>query len=359
MDKKILQIISNEIGPEASYDDLVRILEREEITKYFDIEFNEKKVKRSKLEEFSFDENISLLIEMYLDKNNIQIEEDIMDETVARTVPALQQYLLDIRKYHILTKEEEQELFIRYSNGDVSAREELINHNLRLVVNIAKRYTHGNLNILDLIQEGNIGLMTAIDKYDINKCCKLSTYATWWIRQGITRSIYNNSKMIRLPVHAYEKVLKIQKIEKEFKFKMGRKPTIEELAEISFLQKKEIEELLISSQEVTSMDKPIRESEHGEITTLLDFYSDEINVEQVAIDNTISDNVSEILNILTPRERAIIELRFGISNGIPKTLEQVGKEFNITRERIRQIEAKTLRKLKTISKTKKLDEYLR
>ena len=362
MNEKILQIIAEEVGNNITFDDLSIILQNEQIKNYLDSEFNMKSIKRSDLNKITSNENVILLFEIYLTKKNINIIEDYNDfelfDNNDVNVDIFKQYINEIRKYPLLTPQEEKELFIKYSNGDMEAKQIIIKSNLRLVISIAKKYQNDNLNILDLIQEGNIGLMTAIDKFEYEKGYKLSTYATWWIRQTITRSIYNDSKSIRLPVHVFEDVVKIKRIKKKYEIENGKEISIEELSNISCMSISRVEEILEYSKNIVSADKPIGEKEHGEASTILDFLADDYNLEDDGMTKILKENIQEILNVLTPRERQIIELRFGINDGIIHTLEEVGEIFQVTRERIRQIESKSLLKLKKISYKKNLKDFL-
>ena len=291
----------------------------------------------------------------YTDALDGDSEIDISEPNVEDSVKI---YLKDIGRYKLLTMEEEQELAMRMEQGDRRAREDMINANLRLVVSIAKRYARGNgMSLLDLIQEGNAGLIKAVEKFDYHKGYKFSTYATWWIRQSITRAIADQSRTIRIPVHMREVMNSVNKDIKRFQQQHGREPTIQEMAEIRNLPEKKMEEIMQLFSDSVSLDAPIGEEKDS---TRGDFISDEKLTEQ--FDHTekqlMAEELREILSTLTDREQQVIRMRFGFDGGREYTLEEVGKVFNVTRERIRQIEAKTLRKLKTKKDVKNLHAYI-
>ena len=266
-------------------------------------------------------------------------------------------YLKDIGKFALLSNEEEVELAMRMMNGDNAAKEALTEANLRLVVSIAKRYVGRGMHLLDLISEGNIGLMKAVEKFDYTKGFKFSTYATWWIRQAITRAIADQAKTIRIPVHMVETINKLGKETRQLLQELGRDPTPEEIAERMGMDVKKVIEIQKIAQEPVSLETPIGEEEDSKLG---DFIQDEGAIsptEKVAM-NMLKQQLLAALDMLTPREEKVLRLRYGLDDHRPRTLEEVGKEFNVTRERIRQIEAKALRKLRHPSRSKKLKEYL-
>lgn len=313
------------------------------------------------------------LDELYNDlkANNIMIvseDSDDTDEGVQNTSTELltkdltindpvRMYLKEIGQIKLLTTEEELELADRISLGDESAKTTLAEANLRLVVSIAKRYVGRGMLFLDLIQEGNIGLMKAVEKFDVTKGYKFSTYATWWIRQAITRSIADQARTIRVPVHMVETINKLARIERQLTLELNREPTEEELSKKMGLSVEKIRDIYKISQEPVSLEIPIGEEEDSHLG---DFIPDETNMspEDFAINELLKDEISEVLLTLTEREEKVIRLRFGLEDGRPRTLEEVGQLFGVTRERIRQIEAKALRKLRHPSRSRKLKDYL-
>ncbi len=287
-----------------------------------------------------------------------KLEEEIETEEVVPLDDAVRLYLREIGKIPLLTPEEEVELAKRVrENNDQSAREKLINANLRLVVSIAKKYIGRGLSFLDLIQEGNLGLMRAVEKFDYRKGYKFSTYATWWIRQAITRAIADQARTIRIPVHMIETINKLVKHSRQLLQELGREPTIEEIAERMGVPPDKIEEIIRTAQEPISLETPVGEEEDSRLGDLIEDTST-VAPADTASQHLLSEDIQEILEGLSPREREIIVLRFGLGGERPHTLEEVGKMFNVTRERIRQIEAKALRKLRHPSRAKKLKEYL-
>jgi len=267
---------------------------------------------------------------------------------------SIKAYLKEIGSIRLLTPEEEIELGNRVINGDEKAKKILTESNLRLVVSIAKKYSGRGLSFEDLIQEGNIGLMKSVDKFDPSKGCKFSTYATWWIRQAITRAIADQSRLVRLPVHMYETVNRIKKYENSFNNKNFRMPTYEEIAEEFNLTIEEVRNVKKSAEETVSLETPIGQEQDS---SLMDFLADETNMEEDVIKSLDCETLNRLLNSkLTVRERFVIERRFGIKDNNPLTLEDVGLELGVTRERIRQIEAKGLRKLRKSKKEFSEDE---
>ena len=265
-------------------------------------------------------------------------------------------YLKEIGDYPLLTAEEEIDLAQRIMDGDEAAKTRLAESNLRLVVSIAKRYVGRGLSFLDLIQEGNLGLIKAVDKFDYTKGFKFSTYATWWIRQAITRSIADQSRTIRIPVHMSEVINKTYRVSRTLLQELGREPTEQEIADAMDLPASKIREILKVSADPISLDTPIGEEEDSHLG---DFIKDDsvIGPEDAAAYTVLQDQISKLLNTLTEREQRVLILRFGLKDGRTRTLEEVGKEFNVTRERIRQIEAKALRKLRHPSRARMLKGY--
>ena len=266
-------------------------------------------------------------------------------------------YLKEIGRVPLLTSEEEIELAIRISENDPEAKRRLSEANLRLVVSIAKRYVGRGMQFLDLIQEGNLGLMKAVEKFDYQKGFKFSTYATWWIRQSITRAIADQARTIRIPVHMVETINKLTRVQRVLLQELGREPTPEEIAEKMGVTEERVREIQKIAQDPVSLETPIGEEEDSHLG---DFIEDEKTTtpsDSVAF-SMLKEQLLGVLDTLTPREEKVLRLRYGIDDGKPRTLEEVGKEFNVTRERIRQIEAKALRKLRHPSRSKKLKDFL-
>ena len=266
-------------------------------------------------------------------------------------------FLKEIGKVPLLTAEEEVELAIRMSQGDEEAKRRMTEANLRLVVSIAKRYVGRGMLFLDLIQEGNLGLIKAVEKFDYTKGYKFSTYATWWIRQAITRAIADQARTIRIPVHMVETINKVIRVSRQLLQELGHDPSAEEIAAEMGMPVDKVREILKIAQEPVSLETPIGEEEDSHLG---DFIPDEDASEpsEAASFSLLKEQLMEVLDTLTPREKKVLELRFGIVDGRTRTLEEVGKEFNVTRERIRQIEAKALRKLRHPSRSKKLRDFL-
>ena len=266
-------------------------------------------------------------------------------------------YLKEIGRVPLLTSEEEVELAVRMANGDPQARKRLSEANLRLVVSIAKRYVGRGMQFLDLIQEGNLGLIKAVEKFDHTKGFKFSTYATWWIRQAITRAIADQARTIRIPVHMVETINKVKKVSSQLLHKNGHEPTAEEIAAEIDMSVDKVREIMRVAQEPVSLETPIGEEEDSHLG---DFIPDDDAPApaDAASHVLLREQLSEVLHTLTPREEKVLRLRFGLEDGRSRTLEEVGKEFKVTRERIRQIEAKALRKLRHPSRSKKLRDFL-
>ena len=284
------------------------------------------------------------------------LDDDVLTKDLTINDP-VRMYLKEIGQIKLLSMEEELELSDRILAGDEEAKRILAEANLRLVVSIAKRYVGRGMLFLDLIQEGNIGLMKAVDKFDVGKGFKFSTYATWWIRQAITRAIADQARTIRVPVHMVETINKLARIQRQLTLELNREPTEEELAEKMHTSVDKIREIYKISQEPVSLETPIGEEEDSHLG---DFIKDERNVspEEYATNEMLKDEISKVLLTLTEREEKVIRLRFGLEDGKSRTLEEVGQMFGVTRERIRQIEAKALRKLRHPSRSRKLKDYM-
>jgi RNA polymerase primary sigma factor len=293
-----------------------------------------------------------------------QQEEDEDDSGLDLSVPKgvgiddpVRMYLKEIGKVDLLTADEEVELAKRMEQGDEWAKQQLVEANLRLVVSIAKKYVGRGMLFLDLIQEGNMGLMKAVEKFDYTKGYKFSTYATWWIRQAITRSIADQARTIRVPVHMVETINKLIRVSRQLLQEKGREPKAEEIGEEMDISADKVREIMKIAQEPVSLETPIGEEEDSHLG---DFIEDEDSPAPASAASYIllKEQLDGVLDTLTEREKRVLELRFGIEDGRPRTLEEVGKEFGVTRERIRQIEAKALRKLRHPSRSKKLKDYL-
>lgn len=266
-------------------------------------------------------------------------------------------YLKEIGEAPLLTREEEIELAKRIEKGDQAAKRILAESNLRLVVSVAKKYVGRGMTFLDLIQEGNVGLMKAVEKFDYTKGFKFSTYATWWIRQAVTRSIADQGRTIRVPVHMIENINKLISVQKQLIHDLGRDPTPEEIAEIMDIDVDKVENIMKIAQKPVSLETPIGEEEDSHLG---DFIEDEdaLAPDEAASYILLKEQLEEVLDTLTPREEKVLRLRFGLGDGRSRTLEEVGQEFGVTRERIRQIEAKALRKLRHPSRSRKLKDYI-
>ena len=329
------------------------------------------------LEEDQFDKILETLEQNNVDVLRISEDDDVDDEEIILSeedevdvenldlsVPdgisiedPVRMYLKEIGKVPLLNAEEEIELAIRMEVGDQDAKKRLAEANLRLVVSIAKRYVGRGMLFLDLIQEGNLGLIKAVEKFDYRKGYKFSTYATWWIRQAITRAIADQARTIRIPVHMVETINKLIRVSRQLLQELGREPTPEEIAEQMNMPVERVREILKISQEPVSLETPIGEEEDSHLG---DFIQDD-NVPvpaDAAAFTLLKEQLMEVLGTLTEREQKVLRLRFGLDDGRARTLEEVGKEFNVTRERIRQIEAKALRKLRHPSRSRKLKDYL-
>ena len=349
------------------------VLEITEINNFFkDIDLTEERIE--KIIEFLEQKNVDVLQisddkdtddDMILElENNGEVPDDDEIENIDLSVPdgisiedPVRMYLKEIGKVPLLSAEEEVELAKRMAEGDEEAKKRLAEANLRLVVSIAKRYVGRGMLFLDLIQEGNLGLIKAVEKFDYQKGFKFSTYATWWIRQAITRAIADQARTIRIPVHMVETINKLIRVSRQLLQELGREPTPEEIAEELDMPVERVREILKISQEPVSLETPIGEEEDSHLG---DFIQDD-NVPvpaEAAAATLLKEQLDEVLDTLTEREQKVLRLRFGMNDGRARTLEEVGKEFDVTRERIRQIEAKALRKLRHPSRSRKLRDYL-
>jgi RNA polymerase primary sigma factor len=292
-------------------------------------------------------------------KDNNEKEIDL-ESTISKTVAVddpVRMYLKEIGKVPLLTAEEEIELAKRMEEGDEEAKQKLCEANLRLVVSIAKRYVGRGMLFLDLIQEGNLGLIKAVDKFNWRKGFKFSTYATWWIRQAITRSIADQARTIRIPVHMVETINKLMRIQRQLLQEYGREPTPEEIAAEMDITVEKVREIIKIAQEPVSLETPIGEEEDSHLGDFIP--DDDVPAPaEAAAFSMLKEQLVEVLDTLTEREQKVLKLRFGLEDGRARTLEEVGKQFDVTRERIRQIEAKALRKLRHPSRSKKLKDYL-
>ena len=283
--------------------------------------------------------------------------EELADTSDARLDDPIRMYLKEIGKIKLLTPEEELEIAKKMSEGDEDARRRMSEANLRLVVSIAKRDVGRGMQLLDLIQEGNLGLMKAVEKFDYTKGYKFSTYATWWIRQSITRAIADQARTIRIPVHMVETINRVLRTSHAMVQQLGREPTTEEIAKELHLEVSKVEEILKIAQEPVSLETPIGEEEDSHLGDFIQ--DDEASQPQEEASYTLlREQLEEVLSTLTSREEQVLRMRFGLTDGKPHTLEEVGKEFDVTRERIRQIESKALRKLRHPSRSKKLRDFL-
>ena len=295
-------------------------------------------------------------------------EDDLTDEDLEITAENVDQfaddsvrlYLREIGKIPLLSNEEEVDLAYRIVKGEKKAKDKMVEANMRLVVSIAKRYSGRGLDFLDLIQEGNTGLLRAVEKFDPDKGFKFSTYATWWIRQAITRAIADQARTIRIPVHMVETINKVLRATRKLTNELNREPTVEEIAKEMGMEPEKIDYVMKIKQDIASLDATVGRDGDDEDSVLGDFIEDEgrVSPEDAAAAQMLKEQIAEILSSLSEREQKVVKLRFGIGGGRPHTLEEVGAEFSVTRERIRQIEAKALSKLRKHKDTKKLHEYL-
>ena len=306
----------------------------------------------------------SMGVDVVAEFDPVPPEELIEPEQIDLSVPEgisiddpVRMYLKEIGKVPLLTAEEEIDIAQRMEKGDEAAKQKLTEANLRLVVSIAKRYVGRGMLFLDLIQEGNLGLIKAVEKFDYRKGFKFSTYATWWIRQAITRAIADQARTIRIPVHMVETINKLVRIQRQLLQELGREPTPKEIGDVMGLPEERVREIQKISQEPVSLETPIGEEEDSQLG---DFIEDDAAVvpPDAASFSMLQEQLGKVLDGLAERERKVISLRFGLEDGHPRTLEEVGREFGVTRERIRQIESKTLAKLRHPSRSSKLKDYL-
>lgn len=295
------------------------------------------------------------IIEVEDSKSQAEIYEKICREV--NVGDSVKMYLKDIGRVPLLSGDEEKDIARRVAEGDTVAKERLIVANLRLVVSIAKRYTGRGMSFLDLIQEGNLGLMKAVEKFDCEKGFKFSTYATWWIRQAITRSIADQARTIRIPVHMVETINKLTKVQRSLLQKLGREPSTAEVAAEMGIPESKVIEIQQVAQEPVSLETPIGEEDDSHLGDFIEDTS-AISPMEVAETNMLKEELNKVLDTLNPREAMVLILRYGLRDNKPRTLEEVGKVFNVTRERIRQIEAKALRRLKNPNRSKKLRDFL-
>ena len=279
-----------------------------------------------------------------------------VDESAPLSDP-VRMYLKEIGKIDLLSAEEEQEIGKRMSEGDEAAKKRMIEANLRLVVSIAKRYVGRGMHLLDLIQEGNIGLLKAVDKFDYSKGYKFSTYATWWIRQSITRAVADQARTIRVPVHMVETINKVAKASRSLVQELGREPNVREISERIGISEEKVSEVMKIAQEPVSLETPVGEEDDSHLGDFIPD-SDAKEPAESASYNMLRQQLNEVMETLTPRECKVLRLRFGLEDGRPHTLEEVGKEFDVTRERVRQIESKALRKLRHPSRSRILKDFL-
>lgn len=303
---------------------------------------------------------IDVIGEIEPDIDDLQLAEEELDISIPDGISIddpVRMYLKEIGKVPLLSADEEIDLAQRMENGDSEAKRRLAEANLRLVVSIAKRYVGRGMLFLDLIQEGNLGLIKAVEKFDYRKGYKFSTYATWWIRQAITRAIADQARTIRIPVHMVETINKLIRVSRQLLQELGREPQPEEVAKEMGLTVEKVREIMKIAQEPVSLETPIGEEEDSHLGDFIPDDDAPAPAEAAAF-TLLKEQLIDVLDTLTPREEKVLRLRFGLDDGRARTLEEVGKEFNVTRERIRQIEAKALRKLRHPSRSKKLKDYL-
>jgi len=339
------------------------VLEFQEVNDFFsDLELDPQRIE--KIYDFLDKHNVDVLRISEEDEEDIILDDEEEVEPIDLSIPEginiedpVRMYLKEIGKVQLLNADEEIELARKMELGDEYAKKRLAEANLRLVVSIAKRYVGRGMLFLDLIQEGNLGLIKAVEKFDYRKGYKFSTYATWWIRQAITRAIADQARTIRIPVHMVETINKLTRVQRQLLQELGREPSPEEISEVMNMPVERVREIQKISQEPVSLETPIGEEEDSHLG---DFIQDD-NVPvpaDAAAFTLLKEQLVEVLGTLTEREQKVLRLRFGLDDGRARTLEEVGKEFNVTRERIRQIEAKALRKLRHPSRSRKLKDYL-
>ena len=339
------------------------VLEFQEVNDFFaDMELDAPRIE--KIYDYLEKNNVDVLRISEEDEEDIILDEEEELEPIDLTIPEginiedpVRMYLKEIGKVPLLSADEEIELARKMEDGNDYAKKRLAEANLRLVVSIAKRYVGRGMLFLDLIQEGNLGLIKAVEKFDYHKGYKFSTYATWWIRQAITRAIADQARTIRIPVHMVETINKLTRVQRQLLQELGREPFPEEIAELMNMPVERVREIQKISQEPVSLETPIGEEEDSHLGDFIQDDNVPVPAEAAAF-TLLKEQLVEVLGTLTEREQKVLRLRFGLDDGRARTLEEVGKEFNVTRERIRQIEAKALRKLRHPSRSRKLKDYL-
>ncbi len=361
--KILMNYIASDVEKDQSMtqEDIAKILDNKEID-YDSDDINEifrlmKDNGYHMVDEEDYTSDIELSDEDIEDEDGSEDSESFSRKKVIKTDDTVKMYLKEIGNVNLLSAEEEIELAKRIEEGDEEAKNLLCEANLRLVVSIAKKYVGRGMHFLDLIQEGNLGLIKAVEKFDYNMGFKFSTYATWWIRQAITRSIADQARTIRIPVHMVETINKLTRHSRQLLQELGREPKPEEIAEVMGITPEKVREIMKISQEPVSLETPIGEEEDSHLG---DFIPDieAQSPQELASFTMLNEVLEEVLDSLTDREQKVLKLRFGLIDGNPRTLEEVGKVFNVTRERIRQIEAKAIRKLKSPNRIRKLMDYL-
>ena len=370
---------NTEVKIEESFKELLanakkkkNVLEYQEIVDFFkefpleDDQFDKliERIEANNIDILKITEEEELDVDVDVEEIVLTEEDEVDMENIDLSVPdgisiedPVRMYLKEIGKVPLLSAEEEIDLAMRMEAGDEEAKKRLAEANLRLVVSIAKRYVGRGMLFLDLIQEGNLGLIKAVEKFDYRKGYKFSTYATWWIRQAITRAIADQARTIRIPVHMVETINKLIRVSRQLLQELGREPSPEEIAEEMGMPVERVREILKISQEPVSLETPIGEEEDSHLGDFLQDDNVPVPADAAAF-TLLKEQLVEVLETLTEREQKVLRLRFGLDDGRARTLEEVGKEFNVTRERIRQIEAKALRKLRHPSRSRKLRDYL-
>ncbi|MBQ7534495.1 MAG: RNA polymerase sigma factor RpoD [Stomatobaculum sp.] len=368
LDEKLLQLAKEAAGKKGviSADELMNYFKEDQLTPE-QLDYVYEFLDSHKIDILNTDENDDSAPDFFFKEEDLEdeeAEEDLEQLTIPEGIAIddpVRMYLKEIGKIPLLTVEMEQELAKKIIEGSEAeafeAKKRLAEANLRLVVSIAKRYVGRGMQFLDLIQEGNLGLLKAVDKFDYTKGFKFSTYATWWIRQSITRSIADQARTIRIPVHMVETINRLVRTQRQMLQELGREPTPEELAERLETPVARVRDIMQISQEPVSFETPIGEEEDSHLGDFIQDDSSQVPVDAAA-ERLLHEQLMNVINQLSDREQKVLKLRFGLVDGKPRTLEEVGKEFNVTRERIRQIEAKALRKLRHPSRSKQLKDYL-
>ena len=350
MKKTTKKVLDDYIAENKSSQKALSIIEIEEM-------FSDKPLNIKETEEvYKYLEEMGIEVLKEEEEEDLDIDPIMLLDGIETDDP-VRMYLKEIGTVPLLTPEEEQVLAMEKAEGNEQAKNKLIESNLRLVVNIAKKYTNRGLSFLDLIQEGNLGLMKGVEKFDYQRGFKLSTYATWWIRQSVTRALADQARTIRVPVHMVETITRVKKVSSQLLHKNGHEPTAEEIAAEINMPADKVREIMRIAQEPVSLETPIGEEEDSHLGDFIP--DDEAPAPQDAASQAmLKEQLAAVLQTLTPREEMVLRLRFGLVDGRSRTLEEVGKEFNVTRERIRQIEAKALRKLRHPSRSKKLKDFI-